>query len=239
MSLLRKHYAYLEEILKRRSTYYCGIIQLLPWELSLLAEIGSVKLMSLTAPYETQLYSSACFCSFYLSKQTFEISDAQRVFRRAQMTTVSLILLITIIKIQNTFKILSIKLLNTQSTPSSPFLVDWVIRNQAFILCHWEPNSTPACQSALQVVGFLEMIASAILVFQKIKRLKIDEFYFPPSGVLLTVNKALTPEVLMNENQPQRWYIQSMKPTKFHLKISIVNSSTKICFVVLVSAGLW
>lgn len=39
--------------------------------------------MSLTAPYETQLYSSARFCSFYLSKQPFEISDAQRVFRRS------------------------------------------------------------------------------------------------------------------------------------------------------------
>lgn len=138
--------------------------------------------MSLTAPYETQLYSSARFCSFYLSKQTFEISDAQRVFRRAQMTTVSLILLITIIKIQNTFKILSIKLLNTQSTPSSPFLVDWVIRNQAFILCHWEPNNTPACQSALQVVGFLEMIASVILVFKRSRDSKLMNFIFLPVG---------------------------------------------------------
>lgn len=35
--------------------------------------------MSLTAPYETQLYSSARFCGSYLSKQSFEFSDAQRV----------------------------------------------------------------------------------------------------------------------------------------------------------------
>ena len=52
-------------------------------------------------------------------------------------------------------------------------------------------------------MGFLEMIASVIFVFQEIRRLKIDEFYFLPSGILLTVNKALTPEVLKNKNQPQ------------------------------------
>ena len=47
------------------------------------------------------------------------------------------------------------------------------------------------------------MIASVILGFQKIRRLKIDECYIPPSGVLFTANKALTPEALMNENRPQ------------------------------------
>ena len=47
------------------------------------------------------------------------------------------------------------------------------------------------------------MIASVIFVFQKIMRLKIDEFIFLRPVGYFSVNKALTPEVLMNKNQPQ------------------------------------
>ena len=79
MSLLRKHYAYPVENIKKE-------------DLRIIVAFDSYRKYvwhrfreanESNTPYETQLYSSARFCSFYLSKQPFEIPDAQRVFRRS------------------------------------------------------------------------------------------------------------------------------------------------------------